>query len=259
MKTLRRFLAYGVLGLALILPASAQISRTGRTDRNRAKITPDPRSIRQAEPGVVYFSDPAKRPVEFSVIKEAPVFSDKDGKHRLGFLRANQKVKLEAMTERAYYVRGQGTHHGIAGWVPPWAFSHEKDPNFVENLKKLHERQLVVQGLIENQQVAVGMTLSEVSQSLGKPTKTDVRKTASGETGRWDYIDYDEIKNYATVRDPYTGQYFRQLVSVTQVEKGKTSVEFENGFVSAIQETENNRRSAGDVRIIVPPLTFRWW
>ncbi|WP_338289361.1 hypothetical protein [Luteolibacter sp. LG18] len=234
-------------------PAAAQSARfggVGRSDRDR-------QSKLEMEAGVVYFNDPAKRPVELTIIKEAPVFSDKEGSHRLGFIQAGQTVKLEAMTERAYYVRGKGTTDGIAGWVPPWAFS-SKDPNFVENLKKLYSRQIVVQRLIANHQVAVGMTVSEVATSLGKPTKTDLRKTGKGETGRWEYIDYEDQKNYALVRDPYTGNLFRQLVSVTRIEKGKTSVEFDNGFVTAIEESENNRRGAGDVRLIVPPIVFGW-
>ncbi|MGC4014310.1 MAG: hypothetical protein QM755_07315 [Luteolibacter sp.] len=234
-------------------PAFAQSGRFGGIGRSER----DRQSKLEMEPGVVYFNDPAKRPIELTVIKEAPVFSDKEGNHRVGFLKVDQTVKLEAMTERAYYVRGQGTRDGIVGWVPPWAFS-SKDPNFVENLKKLYARQIVVQKLIANHQVAVGMTVSEVGSSLGKPTKTDVRKTGKGETGRWEDIDYEDQKNYALVRDPYTGNVFRQLVSVTRIEKGKTSVEFDNGFVSAIEESENNRRGAGDVRLIVPPVVFGW-
>ncbi|MFD0892688.1 hypothetical protein KBB96_14790 [Luteolibacter ambystomatis] len=239
--------------LLVAAPAFAQSGRFSGIKRNER----DRQSKLEMEPGVVYFNDPAKRPVELTIIKEAPVFSDKEGNHRVGFIRADQTVKLEAMTERAYYVRGKGTRDDLVGWVPPWAFS-SKDPNFVENLKKLYSRQIVVQRLVANHQVAVGMTVSEVAASLGKPTRTDVRKTGKGESGRWEYIDYEDQKNYALVRDPYTGNLFRQLVSVTRIEKGKTSVEFDNGFVSAIEESENNRRGAGDVRLIVPPVVFGW-
>lgn len=251
MKTLPRFLTFSAVCLTLAAPAFAQMKRFDRFDKDK-----DRKSLLDRDPEVVYFDDETRKPILLTVVKEAPVFSDKEGSHRLGTLKADQKVRLESMTERAYYVRGQGTRDGIAGWVPPWAFA-SKDPNFVENLKKLYSRQIVVQRLIAKKDVAVGMTLSEVAASRGKPTKTTMRQTGGGESGRWEYIDYEEQKNYANYRDPYSGQWVRRLVSVTQVEKGKTAVEFDNGFVSAVEESEN-RRGGGNVRIVVPPLVFGW-
>lgn len=216
---------------------------------------PERSSLLDAEPGVVYLEQTLKVPIELQIIKEAPVFSDKEGQHRLGFIKADQKVKLEAITDKVYRVRGQGTRDGISGWVAPWAFS-SKDPQFVENLKKLYARQLEVQALLAEHQVAIGMTLDEVAMSLGKPTKTSMRRTSKGQSGSWEFVDYEEVKNYANVRDPLTGQIFRQLISVTQVEKGKTAVEFENDIVTAIVESQDHK--GGDVRIIVPPLVFGW-
>lgn len=233
-----------ISSLLLILPASAQIKRADR------------KSLLDSEPDVVYLEKTIKKPIELVVLKEAPVYSDKEGQHRLGYLKADQKVRLEAITDKVYKVRGQGTKDGIAGWVGPWAFA-SKDPQFVENLKKLYARQIQVQKLVAEHQVAVGMTIDEVTLSRGNPTKTSSRKTGEGQSGRWEYIDYEEVKNYATVRDPRTGAIYRQLVSVTQVEKGKTAVEFENGVVTAVEESEDRRRG-GDVRIIVPPVIFGW-
>jgi hypothetical protein len=236
-----RFLA--LIFLCVALPAGAQIKRAERP------------SLLDADPAVVYLDQTVKAPIELEIIKEAPVFGDKEGSHRLGFIKAGQKVKLEAITDKVYRVRGQGTKDGIAGWVAPWAFS-SKDPQFVENLKKLYARQIEVQSMIATHQVAIGMTIDEVALSLGKPTKTSMRRTGTGQSGTWEFIDYEEQKNYATRVDPATGQIFRQLVSITQVEKGKTSVEFENEIVSAIQESEDHH--GGNVRIIVPPLIFGW-
>jgi len=246
MKALIRAFSLPLAWIAFAAPAFAQARHFEHIEK------PDRKSALESEPGVVYFNDERKHPVDLSVIKDAPVYSDKEGKQRLGYLKADQTVRLEAMTDRAYFVRGQGVKDGIAGWVPPWAFT-SRDPNFVANLKKLYDRQLVVQRLISVHHVAVGMTPSEVSGSIGKPTKTTLRKTNTGESGRWEFIDYEEVKNYATVRDPYTGNYYQQLVSVTQVEKGKTTVDFENGFVSAIEESEN-RHAHQEAKLIVPPL-----
>jgi hypothetical protein len=189
------------------------------------------------------------------IIKEAPVFSDVDGKNKLGTIQANQKVKIEAITDKAYKVRGKGTRDGIAGWVGPWAFA-SKDPQFVENLKKFYTRQLEVNKIIAENDVAMGMTTDEVAKSLGQPTKSSLRQTPEGQSGKWEFIDYEEQKNYSLVRDPVTGNMFRQLVSVTQIEKGKRVVEFTNGLVSAIEDAES--RQADNVRIIVPPLVFGW-
>lgn len=232
-----------LLAACLMLPLAAEPKKTER------------KSLLDSDPDVVYLESALKKPIGLNVIKEAPVFSDKEGKIRLGTLKAEQTVRLEAITDKIYRVRGQGTRDGIAGWVAPWAFS-SKDPEFVARLKQLYERQIQVQALIKDKQVAVGMTLDEVSDSRGKPTKTTLRKTDKGQSGRWEYIDYDQVKNYITRIDPTTGAAYRQLASVTQVEKSRTAVEFENDVVTAVEESEDHQ--GGNVRIIVPPLVFGW-
>jgi hypothetical protein len=229
--------------LSLLLPVSAQTKR------------PERKSLIDRDPDVVHLAEHVKEPVELQVVKDAPVFSDKNGKSKIGIIKADQTVVLEAMTERAYKVRGQGAKNGISGWVGPGAFS-SKDPNFVENLRKLHTRQLEVAALIAEKQIAVGMTPDEVSQARGNPTKTSVKQTEKGQTGRWEYIDFEQVQHYNYRRDPVSGQVFRQLSYVTQEEKGKTVVEFENGVVSSLEESEQRR--GAPVKIIVPPVVFAW-
>lgn len=229
--------------LVLVLPLAAQVKRGER------------KSLLDNDPRVVYLTDMPDKQIELTIIKEAPVFSDADGKNKLGTIMANQKVKIEAITDKAYKVRGKGARDGIAGWVGPWAFA-SKDPQFVENLKKFYARQLEVNKVIAEQDVAMGMTTDEVAQSLGQPTKSSLRQTTEGQSGKWEFIDYEEQKNYNMVQNPVTGQVFRQLVSVTQVEKGKRVVEFTNGVVSAIEDSKS--RNNENIRIIVPPLVFGW-
>lgn len=232
-----------LLGLALVLPLSAE------TKQQR-------KSLLNSEPNVIYLADILEEPIKLKVTKEAPVFSDKEGRQRLGFLKANQTVELEGMTEKAYRIRGMGrTNNGIAGWVGPHAFSHPQE-DFVAKLKQLYERQIAVNKIIAEEGVAIGMTLGEVEKSRGKPTKTSLRRTAKGEAGSWEYIDYDEVKHYVTRIDPLSGRAIRQLSHVTREETGKTVVEFEDGLVTALQEEEN--KGPGNVRIIVPPLVFGW-
>ncbi len=235
---------FALLAACLVAPSLAEPHKAGR------------RSLLDSDPSVVYLDEQFGEPIMLRVVKEAPVFSDKEGVHKLGLLKAEQAVKLEAMTDKVYKVRGQGVRDGIAGWVPPWAFAMDKDPKFVENLKKFYDRQIEVNRLIAEHQVAIGMTITEVGESRGKPTKTQLRRTAKGQSGKWEYIDYKEVRNYVTRVDPLTGQPYRELVSVTQVEKGKTTVEFVDDVVSAVEESED--RHGGQVRIIVPPLIFGW-
>lgn len=218
-------------------------------------IRQEKKSNLDSDPEVVYLEQTLPKPIDLKVIRAAPVFSDKEGKHRLGTLRANQTARLEALSGKSYRVRGQGTHDGIAGWVAPWAFS-STDPDFVANLKLLYERQIQVQRLIAAQAVAVGMTVDEVSLSLGKPTKTSVRKTGTIQTGRWEFIEFKDIKHYTTQVDRRTGVAYRQLSHITREETGKTAVEFENNLVTAVEQSEDNQGS--NVRIIIPPLIFSW-
>jgi hypothetical protein len=216
---------------------------------------PERKSLLQNDPEVVYLSHFLDKQIELKVIKDAPIFSDREGKIRLGTLVAGQTVPLEAITDKIYRVRGRGTRDGVAGWVAPWAFS-SKDPEFVEQLKEYYKRQLQVQKLIDAKQIAVGMTLQEVEMALGKPGKTSLRRTEKGQSGRWEYVDYEEVKHYITRIDPVTGQAFRQFSHVTQIEKGRTNVDFEDDVVTAIEESED--RQGGNVRIVVPPLIFGW-
>ena len=214
------------------------------------------KSLLNSEPGVIYLEEILEVPIKLKVIKEAPVYSDKEGKIRLGFLKADQTVELEGMTENAYRVRGQGrSNNGIVGWVGPHAFSHPQE-DFIAKLKQLYERQILVNKIINDKGIAIGMTLDEVDKSRGKPTKTSVRRTAKGEAGSWEYIDYEEVKHYVTRIDPVSGQAFRQLSHVTREDTGKTMVEFEDGLVSALQEDVDN--GPGNVQIIIPPLVFGW-
>lgn len=228
---------------ALAMPLCAEIKR------------PERRSLLNSDPEVVYLEQMAGPPIKLNVIKAAPVFSDREGKHRLGTLKSNQTVQVEAITDKIYRIRGQGTRHGIAGWVAPWAFS-SKDPDFVANLKQLYERQIQVQALIAAKELAIGMTLDEVSQSRGKPNKKSLRRTEKGQSGSWEFIDYDELKHYITRVDPVTGGVYRQFSHMTQVEKSKTSVEFVDDIVTTIEESEDRR--GGNVRVIVAPLRFGW-
>ncbi len=224
-----------------LLPLSAQQRR-------------ERKSLLDSDPSVVHLTGLPDMQIDLQIIKNAPIFSDINGKSKLGEIRANQKVRIEAITDRAYKVRGKGLVNDVAGWVGPTAFA-SKDPNFIENLKKFHKRQVEVNKCIAEKKVALGMTTEEVTQALGSPKKSTLRQEQGGQSGKWEYIEYDQQNNYNTIQDPVTGQIFRQLVSVTQIEKNKKAIEFTNGVVSAIEDTEDK---AGTLRIVIPPIIFAW-
>ena len=222
----------------LAIPLDAQVKRTPR------------KSLLDSEPGVVYLEQASVKPLELKVIREAPVFSDKEGKHQLGTLATNQIARIEAITDKVYRVRGMGTRGGIAGWVAPWAFS-PNDPEFAAKLKQFYDRQIQVQELIAANQIACGMTMEEISRVLGKPTKTSSRKTEAGETALWEYVRYEEVKHYITRVDPTTGTPYRQLSHITQEEKSRINVDFENQIATAIEESKDHSKKSP--RIILPP------
>ena len=212
-------------------------------------------SLLNDDPEVVYSGEFTKKEVVFLVVKPATVFATKKGGRKLGVLKVDGRVTLIGMTENAYKVRGMATHGQVLGWVSP-RFLGSKDKDFVENLKKVYERQRIIRELVANHEVAIGMSVEEVSASLGNPTKTKVRQTAKGRTGVWEFIEYEDRDHYQAVRDPVTGRVFRQYSHTTKEEIGKLVVEFENEVVSALEESENNE--GGKVRIVTPPLVFAW-
>ena len=208
------------------------------------------------EKGVVYVEEFAPKGIKLKVEKPGRVYSTKQGGRKRGSLKVGIEVELVSFTEKAYFVRGKRDNGiGVSGWVSPASFS-SKDPKFVEKLKQVHARQLLVRALIEKKEVAIGMTPEEVSKIHTRPTKTKVKRTAKGQTTIWEFIKYETVSHFNTVRDPYTGQIFRQLTHTTNEEKSKVVIEFENGFASSIEISKNN--GPGNPTTVGAPVIFAW-
>lgn len=207
------------------------------------------------DPEVLYLKQYTSVPIKFLTIENTALYASKKGKssRKIGTLSSGTSVELLAMNENAYRISGPGKYGTLKGWVSPKSLANQ-DPKFVENLKKLYERQMKVQALIKNNQVAIGMSLSEVLESLGEPTKREDRVTKDGRSGKYEFIQYDEQKHYRYVTDQRTGNVYKQLSHVTKEEKTNTTVEFENNVVTAITAKEDN--GPGKVNIIVPPIIF---
>ncbi|BDS06719.1 hypothetical protein NT6N_17590 [Oceaniferula spumae] len=215
------------------------------------------KSLLNNDPDVIYLNEHIDRTITLLVVKPATVYATKKGQssRRLGSFPANTKVQLLAITDKAYRVKGEASHAGVTGWVNPQLLA-SKDKDFIDNLKKLYERQMIVKELIANHDVAIGMTLDEVKKSLGEPTETEVKQTRKGESGKWDFLIVEEQKHYRTVVDPYTGRAFRQLSHITTEEKSRTTIEFEDNTVTSVTRKKNN--GPGKVRIIPAPVIFHW-
>ncbi len=208
------------------------------------------------EQGVVSVEEFSEKGITLQVEKPGIVYATNKGGRNRGILKTGTQVDLVSFTDRAYFVRGKREDNvGVSGWVTPAAFS-AKDPKFVEKLKQVHARQLLVRELISKKEVALGMTPEEVAQIYPHPTKTKVRRNAKGQTQVWEMIEYEEKNHYAMVRDPVTGAFFRQLTHTTNEEVSKIVVEFENGFVTAIEESENN--GPRKPTIVAAPVIFTW-
>ena len=221
-----------------------------------ASAAPPRKSLLNNDPDVIYINDHLDRTIHLLVAQPAAVYSTKNGGRKLGTFPANTKVELLAIGgEKAYRVKGKAKHSVVSGWVSPTMLT-SKDKNFITNLKLLYERQMTVKELIANQDVAIGMTLDEVSASLGEPTKTEVKQTRKGTSGQWEYIIAEEMKHYRTVIDPHNGRAYRQLSHITTEEKEKTSVEFEDDIVTSV--TRKTNKGPGKVRIIPVPIIWGW-
>jgi hypothetical protein len=208
-------------------------------------------SLLDSDPDVVFF-DPNDEMI-LLVVKESTVFATKKGGRKLGVYPVDTKLRLLGMTDKGYKVRGKAKHSLVTGWVSPRNLA-SKQPKFVEELKQHYERALEIRELIANKKVAIGMTIDEVEQSVGQPTKKESRVTKHGRSGKWEFIKGKEQKHFTNTVDPRTGQVFRRFSHVTIEEEEKLTVEFENNVVTAISSLENN--SPDNIRIIVPPIIF---
>ncbi len=220
---------------------------------NLGLLVADTNSKLSREKGALYLEDLLEEPIKLKVLKPANTYGTLKGKRYLGTLRVGQEVTLLAISDRAYRVRGKAQQGQIAGWAGP-TFFRKLEPEFVENLKKAAERKKIVDDLIANEEVALGMTGDEVVAALGKPTKRASKVTAEGKSDTLDYITYERVPQSTYARN-VLGQIYKTTTYV-KVEKGKVTITLKDDVVASIAESENNedRRDRG---IIVPtPITI---
>jgi len=227
--------------------ASAQASRSSRTSRSTKSS-----KTSKSDTDVITLKDYGQAKITLIVVEDTTVYNSKKANTRLGTFTKGTQLELIALSKHAYQVVGKATHGNVRGWVNPDHMG-STDPDFIKNLKAFYERQISINVLIANKEIAIGMTLDEVKASIGEPTKTQSRVDKGGKKGKWEFITYIEQKHYKTFYD-VRGQLFRQYSHSTTEESGKIVVEYEKDIVTVIEQEESVGRRGP--RLISPPVFF---
>ena len=204
------------------------------------------------ESGALYVEDATDRVIQLPALRDSPIYYNSDLKRFLGTIRAGTRMQLLAISGELYKVRGQATHSFVVGWMRS-ADLTAVDPKFVDNLKKLSERKRVVEQLIKNKQVALGMRLEEVRESLGRPTEKSSKLDRGGRKDTYEYIDHAMVPQLRTVQG-IDGRLYNTYVS-TRVIASHLIVTFENEIVVSVEEKEANAPVRPAIRI-PPPVVF---
>ncbi|MDF1825133.1 MAG: hypothetical protein P1U68_10855 [Verrucomicrobiales bacterium] len=187
------------------------------------------------EEGAIYLEGMVEDPVAIRVSKTVAAYSNLSGDRWLGNISANQNGVLLAVSDKAYRIRARAKQGQIAGWVSK-ASVEGLPPEFEENLRLFHERYEIVKDLIDNHQVALGMTVGEVTASIGPPDKRSSRVSQEGRTDTLEYISYERVPQSTISYDSF-GQPFTTTQYV-EVASGRVQIEFINDTVTAIEESE---------------------
>jgi len=236
------------------------------------------------EPGAVYLSDFAIKPLKLKVLGQANAYFDTAQSRYAGTLRVPQTVQIESIAANGLLrVRGIAQQGGIVAWVSPQALEPLPD-KFVDNLRKSEERRIAVEAFIARNEAALGMTADEVTRSLGKPQKKSSRADQSGTQQIWEYVKYQLVPqttyvpyNNQTIipsppspRDPRApnprdprGQlivnspgYVANTIYV-KVPVGTLTVTFKDNIVESLDQSEGTT-TGGQVSVVIPPLNVYW-
>lgn len=212
------------------------------------------RSSLSRESGAIYLEDflPPGEKAILKVVQPAPIFYQLDGKRLLGNLVPGGDAQIIAVSERAYKVRARATHADVSGWVTPKALESHNQVDFVRTVRELQERQLLVDRLIREKKIALGMTTREVKLSLGEPDRVSSTVDGKGRRESFEYVCYKRIPQPTTVFDAFGRPY--QSTTWIKVETGKTVVDFVDNSVSSIQNTEGSPNLSSPVIITPPPI-----
>ena len=228
------------------------------------------------EPGAIYLSDFGITPLKLKVLAPSPAYFDTAQTRYAGTLRFPQAVQVEGIDANGLIrVRGNAQQGGIVAWVTPQSLEPLPE-KFAENLRKSEARRNEVEALISRNEVAIGMTISEVGRSLGKPQKKTSRADKSGTQQIWEFIKYQlvpqttypPVNNETIITLPKSGKFpGGALVQNSQglapntiyvkVPVGTLTVTFKDNIVEALDQSEGTT-TGGQVSVVIPPLNVYW-
>lgn len=236
-----------LLFFSLLAPLHAQLRRPGiitikHEDRNKSNLLP--------EKGAIYLEGMVSQEVKVRVNQAGPAYSSLAANRWLGNVQANQNAVLLAVSDRAYRIRARAQQGQIAGWVSKAIITGLPD-GFEEKLVQFHQRYEMVKQLIDNQQVALGMTSEEVIASIGPPDTKSSQLDASGRKDTFQFISYTRTPQTVIIRDqfgfPTTGTQY------VEVESGRVTIEFTDNLVTSISESEGLNFNQGVPFNNLPP------
>lgn len=245
---IRAFTALLIASFLSLPAAQAQLRRPGivtikKEDRTTSRLT--------KEEGAIYLEGMVVNEIVVRVSTAAPAYSTLSAVRWLGNIRPNQNAVLLAVSEKAYRIRAKAKQGQIAGWVSKGAIEGLPE-DFEANLKVFHDRYVFVRELIDNHQVALGMTLDEVVSSIGPPDKRVSRVTGERRTDTLEFIAYERIPRTVVSYDSF-GVPFNTTTYI-EVESGRVTIELENDTVTTIEESEGvDLAQNGGALVVVPP------
>jgi hypothetical protein len=207
------------------------------------------------EEGAIYLEDLLVKPARLATIGDAPIYYHNDFARYLGTLRKGQIVELQAVTDKAYRVRGVAQQGQVAGWVDP-KYLNPLKKDFLDNLKQNAARLEQVKALIAKNEVAINMTVEEVQQALGKPTKKTSRLDASGREDVWEFIRYERVPQETVGRDQ-NGNLISNIIYI-KVPTGKLAITFANNLVTTLEQTEGSLEKGAQAKIIPAPFNVTY-
>ncbi len=232
------------------IPADAQLRRPGfakvkKEDRESSNLV--------KEDGAIYLEEMMAKEVKVRVTQSTAAYSNLKASRWLGNVNPNQNATLLAVSDKAYRIRAQAKQGQIAGWVSKGAVTGLA-PDFEAKLKKFYDRYVIVKELIENEQVALGMTFEEVVASIGPPDLRSASVEASGRVDTLEYVSYERVPQTVMTRDAFGG-----VVPTTQyveVENGRVTIELTDNMVTAIRESEGINFAHQGHGVNIPPYIY---
>ena len=229
------------------------------------------------EPGAIYLSDFHEKLPRFRLVGPAPCYFEASMQRYAGTLRFPQAVQLDAISAGGMLrVRGNAQQGGVAAWIEPQYVTGLPD-NYLEIATRAEQRRREVEELIARKEVAIGMSLEEVTRSLGKPQKRSSKTGREGSTQTYEYIKYELIPQTL-----YSPSYVQSITGVrpdprarletvvvrggygydastiyVKVPVGTITVGFVNGLVETVEESEGTLTGA-NASIVVPPINLVW-